>query len=104
MSFNHYSSLTPEIGTAPAKSAFIAVSAAGIPMTKADNFRRQALICDQQAAESIDQDDRARFEWLARRWRELAAEAEALDSVLLEGIVWSSSRGAEGSEGSNSIA
>jgi hypothetical protein len=73
-------------------------------MTKADDFRRQALICDQQAAAAIDQDDRARFEWLAGRWRELAAEASAVESVLPESIVWSGSHAAEGSEESTPAA
>jgi hypothetical protein len=65
-------------------------------MTKSEYFRRQAAICDEQAAVAVDPEDRAGFEKLAWHWRELAAQADALEAHLNGGLAWSGSRESRG--------
>ena len=57
-------------------------------MTDTTHFLTQAAICDQLAAATSDGEERARFELLAQRWREVAARQEAFDARLEGDLVW----------------
>ena len=47
-----------------------------MPETDADNFRRQADICQEQAAKAVSQPDKDAWLRLAADWATLAEDAE----------------------------
>ena len=51
-------------------------------MPKGNEYRAKAEACERQAASAHDRRVKAQFEDLARQWRELAAIADDVDTLL----------------------
>ena len=50
---------------------------------RAEDYRRKAEAAERRAQERIDHETRERYMKIARKWREMAANAEELDRLAL---------------------